>query len=212
MSLPVFQFLLCRWYFRIFIWARLLWQVSRIQLNLVPTHPDRVGGLGFLAASTHAFIPLLAAHGTLLAGNFANQIFHAGATLTQYRLEVLLLVIFMVLLVVGPLLVFAPQLAAARRTGLREYGTLAQGYVRDFDAKWVRRVDAGDEPMLGSGDIQSLADLGNSFGVIQDMRVVPVTRQAMLQLTVATVAPIVPLLLTLTPLEELLKKLLGVLF
>jgi len=211
-SLPIFQFLLCRWYFRIFIWARLLWQVSRIELRLVPTHPDRVGGLGFLAATSHAFVPLLMAHGALLAGNLANQIFHAGASLTQFRLEILLLVIFMVSLVVGPLLVFAPQLAAARRSGLREYGTLAQRYVRDFDAKWVRGGGGADVPMLGSGDIQSLADLGNSFAVVQDMRVVAVTRQAMLQLAVATVAPIVPLVLTLMPLEELVKKLLGILF
>ena len=211
-SLPIFQFLLCRWYFRIFIWARLLWQVSRIELRLVPTHPDRVGGLGFLAATSHAFVPLLMAHGALLAGNLANQIFHAGASLTQFRLEILLLVIFMVFLVVGPLLVFAPKLAAARRTGLREYGTLAQRYVRDFDAKWVRGGGGADEPMLGSGDIQSLADLGNSYAVVQDMRIVPVTKQAMFQLAVATVAPIAPLLLTLMPLEELLKKLLGILF
>jgi len=211
-SLPIFQFLLCRWYFRIFIWARLLWQVSRIELRLVPTHPDRVGGLGFLAATSHAFVPLLMAHGALLAGNLANQIFHACASLTQFRLEILLLVIFMVSLVVGPLLVFAPQLAAARRSGLREYGTLAQRYVRDFDAKWVRGGGGADVPMLGSGDIQSLADLGNSFAVVQDMRVVAVTRQAMLQLAVATVAPIVPLVLTLMPLEELVKKLLGILF
>jgi hypothetical protein len=211
-SLPIFQFLLCRWYFRIFIWTRLLWQVSRIELQLVPTHPDRVGGLGFLAATSYAFIPLLMAHGALLAGNLANQIFHAGATLTQFRLEILLLVLFMMFLVVGPLLVFAPQLARARRTGLREYGTLAQRYVRDFDAKWVRGGGGADEPMLGSGDIQSLADLGNSFAVIQDMRVVPVTKQAMFQLAVATIAPVVPLLLTLMPLEELLKKLFGILF
>jgi hypothetical protein len=211
-SLPIFQFLLCRWYFRIFIWARLLWQVSRIELRLVPTHPDRVGGLGFLAATSHAFVPLLMAHGALLAGNLANQIFHAGASLTQFRLEILLLVILMVLLVVGPVLVFAPQLAAARRTGLREYGTLAQRYVRDFEAKWVHGGGGADESMLGSGDIQSLADLGNSFAVVQDMRVVAVTKQAMLQLAVATVAPIVPLVLTLMPLEELLKKLLGILF
>ena len=211
-SLPIFQFLLCRWYFRIFIWTRLLWQVSRIELRLVPTHPDRVGGLGFLAATSHAFIPLLMAHGALLAGNLANQIFHTGATLTQFRLEILLLVLFMMFLVVGPLLVFAPQLARARRTGLREYGTLAQRYVRDFDAKWVRGGSGADEPMLGSGDIQSLADLGNSFAVIQDMRVVPVTKQAMFQLAVATIAPVVPLLLTLMPLEELLKKLFGILF
>lgn len=211
-SLPLFQFLLCRWYFRIFIWARLLWQVSRIELQLVPTHPDRVGGLGFLAATSYAFIPLLMAHGALLAGNLANLIFHAGASLTQFRLEILLLVIFMMILVVGPLTVFAPQLARARRTGLREYGTLAQRYVRDFDAKWVRGIRSDDEPMLGSGDIQSLADLGNSFSIVQDMRVVPVTKQAMFQLCVATVAPIVPLVLTLMPLEELLKKLLGILF
>ena len=211
-SLPIFQFLLCRWYFRIFIWTRLLWQVSRIELQLVPTHPDRVGGLGFLAATSHAFIPLLMAHGALLAGNLANQIFHTGASLTQFRLEVLLLMLFMVVLVVGPLLVFAPQLARARRTGLREYGTLAQQYVRDFDAKWVRGSAGAGEPMLGSGDIQSLADLGNSFSIIQDMRVVPVTKQAMFQLAGATVAPVVPLLLTLMPLEELIKKLFGVLF
>jgi hypothetical protein len=210
-SLPLFQFLLCRWYFRIFIWSRLLWQVSRIPLNLMPTHPDRVGGLGFLAGTTHAFIPLLTAHGALLAGQIANLIFHAGASLTQYQLEILLLVIFMVLLVVGPLLVFAPQLSRARRAALAEYGTLAQRYVRDFDAKWVRGGDAG-EPILGTGDIQSLADLGNSYSIIQDMRVVPVTKQAMFQLAVATVLPVVPLLLTLMPLEDLLKKLFGILF
>ncbi len=118
----------------------------------------------------------------------------------------------MVILVVGPLLVFAPQLAQARRTGLREYGTLAQRYARDFDAKWVRGNGGADEPILGTGDIQSLADLGNSFAIIQDMRMVPVTKQAMLQLAFATVVPIVPLLLTLMPLEDLIKKLFGMLF
>jgi hypothetical protein len=210
-SLPIFQFLLCRWYFRIFIWARLMWQFSRIDLNLVPTHPDRVGGLGFLAITTYAFIPLLMAHGALLSGNLANQIFHAGANLTQFRLEILVLVIFMVVLAVGPLLAFAPQLAQARRNGLARYGTLAQRYVRDFDAKWVRGEAGASEQLLGSGDIQSLADLGNSFAVIQEMRVVPVTTHAMMQLGAATVAPIVPLVLTMMPLEELLRKLLGIL-
>ena len=211
-SLPLFQFLLARWYFRIFIWARLLWQVSRIELKLVPTHPDHVGGLGFLSVTVHAFVPLLMAHGALLAGTLANQIFYLGAVLTEFKLEILLLVIFLVCLVVGPLVVFAPQLAQARRTGLREYGTLAQRYVRDFDTKWLRGGAGADEPLLGSGDIQSLADLGNSFAVVQGMRMVPVTKQALLQLGAATVAPIVPLLLTLMPLEQLLNKLFGIIF
>lgn len=211
-SLPIFQFLLVRWYFRMFIWTRLLCKISRIPLNLVPTHPDRVGGLGFLAETVHAFIPLLMAHGALLAGQIANQIFHLGATLTQFRLEILLLAIFMLLLTAGPLLVFSPQLAATRRVGLREYGTLAQRYVRDFDAKWVRGTAQADDALLGTGDIQSLADLGNSYEVLRGMRVIPVSKDAIFQLAAATVAPILPLVLTLMPLEELLRKLFGILF
>ena len=210
-SLPVFQFLLCRWYFRIVIWARLLWQVSRIELALVPTHPDRVGGLGFLSNTVYAFVPLLVAHGALLAGGLASRIFYEGARLTDFRLEILLMVIFVVCIVVGPLLVFAPQLSRAKRKGLLEYGTLAGGYVRAFDAKWLRGRH-GDEPLLGSADIQSLADLGNSLEVVRGMRIVPVSRDAILQLGIVTLAPIVPLVLTMMPLEELLKKLVGIVF
>jgi hypothetical protein len=211
-SLPIFQFLLIRWYFRLFIWTRLLWHVSRIDLKLVPTHPDRVGGLAFISNMVHAFIPLLMAHGALFAGNLANRIFHLGATLPEFRLEILLLVLVLLLLILGPLAVFAPQLARAKRTGLREYGTLAQRYVRGFDTKWLRGGAPADETLMGSGDIQSLADLGNSFEVLRSMRVLPVTRDAMLQLTLATLAPIAPLVLTIMPLEDLLKKLFGMLF
>ena len=114
MSLPIFQFLLCRWYFRIFIWARFLWQISRINLSLVPTHPDRVGGLGFLSDTVYAFLPLLIAHGALLAGLLGDRIYHLGAKLPDFMLEVLLLVIFLTCVVLGPLLVFAPQLAQAK--------------------------------------------------------------------------------------------------
>jgi len=212
LSLPVFQFLLLRWYFRLFIWMRFLWQVSRIDLSLVPTHPDRTGGLGFLAVTAYAFMPLLVAHGALLAGNLANRIFYLGAALPDFKFEILLLVVFMLCMVLGPLLVFAPQLAQAKRMGNREYGTLAQRYVREFDAKWLRGGAPPDEPLVGSGDIQSLADLGNSLEVVRGMRIAPVTKDAILRLGAATLAPLVPLALTMMPLEDLLKKLFGILF
>jgi hypothetical protein len=211
-SMPIFQFLLCRWYFRIFIWARFLWQVSRIDLSLVPTHPDRVGGLGFLSQTVYAFVPLLLAHGALLAGLLGDRIFHLGATLPSFMIEVLVLVIFLMCVVLGPLLVFTPQLAEAKRMGLREYGTLAERYVRDFDTKWLRGGAPADERLIGSGDIQSLADMGNSFEVVRTMHIVPFTKEAILQLAVVTVAPVAPLLLTMMSLEEILKKLFGILF
>ena len=111
-SLPIFQFLLMRWYFRLFIWTRFLWQVSRIELSLIPTHPDRVGGLGFLANTVYAFTPLAVAHGAMLAGLIANRIFYLGAALPEFKIEIAVLVVFLLCVVLGPLLVFAPQLAA----------------------------------------------------------------------------------------------------
>jgi hypothetical protein len=211
-SLPLFQFLLLRWYFRLGIWARFLWQVSRIELRLVPTHPDRVGGLGFLSNTVYAFVPLAVAHGALLAGMIANRIFYLGATLLDFKVEIAVTVIFLVCVVLGPLFVFAPQLAQAKRTGNREYGTLAQRYVREFDAKWLRGGTSAEEPLVGSADIQSLADLANSFEVVRTMRLAPLTKEALLQLAAATLAPLAPLALTMMSLEDLLKKLLGILF
>jgi AcrR family transcriptional regulator len=211
-SLPLFQFLLMRWYFRIFIWTRFLWQVSRLRLSLVPTHPDYVGGLGFLSNTVYAFTPLALAHGGLVAGFIANRIFYMGASLPQFKIEIAILVAFMLCIVLGPFLVFTPQLAEAKRTGNREYGTLAERYVREFDAKWLRGGAPPEEPLVGSGDIQSLADLNNSFEVVRTMGITPVTKDAILRLVVAALAPIAPLALTMMPLEELLKKLLGILF
>jgi len=210
-SLPIYQFLAYRWLFRLFIWARFLWQVSRIDLKLVPTHPDRAGGLGFLSSVLYAFVPLAAAFGAVLAGPLADRIFYSGARLPDFKMQIAAVVILLVFFFVGPLLVFTPRIALAKRTGLLEYGALAQRYVREFDVKWLRGGAPADEPLVGSGDIQSLADLANSFEVVRTMRMAPVAMQDVLLLAIAALLPIAPLLLTVMPLEELLRLVLGLL-
>jgi hypothetical protein len=211
-SLPVFQFLLVRWYFRIVIWSRFLWHISRLPLSLVPTHPDRVGGLGFLGNMSYAFAPLALAHGAIVAGPIANRIFHLGATLPAFKAEIAVVVLFVMILVFGPFLVFVPRLTAAKRAGLSEYGTLAERYVREFDQKWLRGGAAAEEPLVGSADVQSLADLANSFDVVRTMRFAPITRDALLLLVGTTIAPILPLMLTMMSFEDLVKQLFGMLF
>jgi len=211
-SLPIFQFLLLRWYFRLVIWARFLWQVSRLELSFMPMHPDRCGGLSFLAMVSQAFAPVLVAQGVLLSGTIANKIFFAGARLPAFKLEIIGLVSVMVFAILGPMLVFMPRLAAARRAGLRDAGVLASRYVREFDRKWLRGGAPADESLLGSGDIQSLADLGNSYAVVNEMRLMPFTMRNLLQLAAITLLPIAPLLLTMIPLEELLERFLKVVF
>ena len=211
-SLPIFQFLLCRWYFRIFIWARLLWQVSHIRLSLVPTHPDRVGGLGFLSMAVQGFVVLAAAHGALLASYLANRILHFGVPLSGFMFEIGAVVVLVLCLALMPLLVFSGQLAATKRTGMREYGTLAERYVRAFETKWLRGGAPPDEALVGSSDIQSLADLSNSFEVVRTMRLAPISRDDFVRLVIVTLVPVAPLLLTMMPLDELVRRLIGVLF
>ncbi len=211
-SRPLFQFIVVRWYFRLFIWARFLWQSSRLELDLVPTHPDRAAGLGFLGASIAAFTPLIVAHGALLAGLLANPIFFAGAKLTDFKMEIIGGVGVLLVFLLGPLLAYSPVLMRVKRIGLREYGMLASRYVREFDAKWLRGGAVDDEALIGSGDIQSLADLGNSFQVIREIQPFPFGRDTVIRIIVMTLIPISPLVLTMIPLEELIKKLLGALF
>jgi len=211
-SRPLIQFIIIRWYFRVFLWARFLWQSSRLELNLIPTHPDRAAGLGFVARSSAAFAPLLMAHGALLAGMMANPIFFAGAKLTDFKMEIFGGVAVLLLMVLGPLLFFSPCLMRAKRKGLREYGMLASRYVREFDLKWVRGGATGDEPLIGSGDIQSLADLANSFEVIRGIRPFPFGKDTVILLVVITLIPVLPLVLTMIPLEELIMKFLSAVF
>jgi hypothetical protein len=94
---------------------------------------------------------------------------------------------------------------------LREYGTLATSYTADFNEKWLHG-GAKDEAILGTADIQSLADLGNSYAVVRQMRIVPFGYNDVIFLVATTVTPIVPLLLTIMPLEEFLHRLVKIVF
>ncbi|HYR01272.1 MAG TPA: hypothetical protein VET86_14605 [Casimicrobiaceae bacterium] len=211
-SLPLFQFIFLRWYFRLFVWARFLWDVSRLPLALAPLHPDRTGGLGFLTRIVHAFAPLLLAQGALLSGTLANRIFFDGASLADFKLEIAGMVILAVLVVVLPLSVFIPSLMRAKREGLREYGKLAKRYVTEFDRKWLHGTEPPAEPLVGSADVQSLADLGNAFEVVRGMRIVPVTKETVAELAIMTLLPVTPLLLTMVSVEQLLDQVLKVVF
>lgn len=211
-SIPILQFILLRWYVRLFIWYRFLWQVSRIPLNLIPTHPDRAGGLGFLGVVAYTLGPILFAQGAMLAGLFASRVLYGGEKLLSFKLEAGAFVAFFVFVIFGPLLMFAPQMARARRKGLADYGLLAQRYVEDFQEKWILGHGTSSAELLGAGDIQSLADLGNSYSVVQEMRVVPFGLKDISRLAAATAAPMVPLLLLVWSPEEVLMQVIKVVF
>jgi hypothetical protein len=210
-SIPLSQFLLYRWYFRLFVWFLLLWRVSRLDLQLTPTHPDQAGGLGFLAGGPIAFALLILAQSAFLSASIGNRILFQGASLDAFQYEIAAFVVLQILLMLGPLIVFAPTLLALKRRGRREYGVLAARYTREFHAKWIGGAAPPGEPLMGSADIQSLADLANSYQVVQGVRVVPFGRNTIIQVAMAALVPFVPLVLTVVPAAEILKRLLRML-
>jgi hypothetical protein len=211
-SIPLVQFILLRWYVRLFIWFRFLWQVSRIDLNLIPTHPDRAGGLAFLGRSSYAFGPILFAQGAMLCGIVATRVLFRGENLLSFRLQIAGFIAFFVLVVLGPLLMFTPKMNQAKRKGLAEYGKLAQRYVEAFEQKWVRNDRLPADELLGAADIQSLADLGNSYSLVRDMRSFPFGLEDVSRLAIATAIPLLPLLLTVFSPEDLLARVIQVVF
>jgi hypothetical protein len=209
-SLPMFQFFLVRWYARFFILFWMLLQISKLKLNLIPTHPDRSGGLGFLGRVTYAFSPLLFAQGALLSAMIATEVMQNGKDIGSFLVESIGYIAFFVIGVLVPLCVFVPEVARAKRKGLRIYGTLAARYVEEFDKKWIRSDDGEREELLGTADIQSLADLGNSYNVVSEMNLAPFNYRDIFRLTAITAAPLIPLLLLVFSAEELFKKILEV--
>jgi len=211
-SIPIFQFILLRWYFRFFLWFQFLWRVSKLNLRLIATNPDRSGGLGFLGSSTYAFTPILFAQGALLTGLIANRVLYLGENLMAFKVEAAGLLAFIVVFVLSPLTVFTPQLERAKRRGLGDFGRLATRYVQGFEEKWVRTRAASEEELLGSADIQSLADLGNSYAVVKEMRLTPFGLKDVMRLALVTAAPLLPLSLTVFSLEEIVTRLIRFLF
>ena len=210
-ALPILQFFMYRWLWRLFIWTCFLHDLSRLDLNLVATHPDRAGGLGFLGGA-HVTLAIFAfAFSCVLSGHVAFQVYFEAVPIETFKTLFVVYLVLMELICLGPLLIFAPLLARTRRAGLRDYSILADAYNRAFHRKWVAGEAPPDEPLLGSSDIQSLADLGNSFGVIREMRIFPFSQQQILQIAVITSLPGLPLIFLVMPVGELLKLLAGAL-
>jgi hypothetical protein len=83
--------------------------------------------------------------------------------------------------------------------------------VRDFDGKWIRGVVPEREPLLGTADIQSLADLSNSFSIIREMKVAVIDKKLLLGLAIPTILPVIPLLILATPTDQLVRAVLKLL-
>jgi hypothetical protein len=210
-ALPIFQFLVYRWGYRMVVWTRFLWHISKLDLLLTPTHPDGAGGLGFLGKGSIPFGAILFALSSVVSAAIATRILFGGATLEEFELTYAAFILLALVVFAGPLILFAPKLLRIKQTGLLEYGTLASRYTQQFGRKWVDSTNPAGEPLLGTADIQSLADLGNSYEVVSKMRAVPIELSDFIAMALPGVIPALPLAATVMPVGEILKGILRLL-
>ena len=211
-AIPLMRFLMLRWLYRLAILYVVLYRISRLPLRYVPTHPDRVGGVAFLDGVGISLQPLHMAFTALLAGFVGGHILYGGQRLADYYVLLGAALGFLLLLTVLPLLFFSAPLALARRRGLAEYGALSQRYVESFRRKWVDPVPKDGEALLGSADLQSLADLSSAYEIVREMRTFPVSLRGAIVLLVVAAIPLLPLLLTEFSIETILRRASELLF
>lgn len=212
--LVAFRFLSFRWIWLISLWCFFLWRLSRLPLHLMPAHPDGVAGLGHLEIVHTEFMPLIMAISVVLSASFAEDISTGALAFEAIYIALPLILLVDGVLFLGPLFFFSPILWRAKVRGMVDYGAFSSRYVNDFERKWMSAEGAErKESPLGTSDLQSLADLTNSVEVVRNMRIAPVSVRLVVNLGLAAVLPLSPLLLIQYPAEKLaemlLKSLLG---
>jgi hypothetical protein len=212
-SLPVLFFFLLQWAWVLALWGWFLARVARLDLALTPTHADRAAGLGFLAWGLSSFAGVLMAVSAVMSGGFAAEIMHRGGSLNSLKYHVVVFVVIALAVLHAPLLAFVGRLSTCRWQALFEYGSLCLRHDRAFSAKWVTAphgdadADAKRGPLLGCPDVSTMADIAAAYDRVQRMQVIPFDRSTLLTLVVAALIPMVPLLGTAIPMQDILSKL-----
>lgn len=208
-SAPVLQIIFYRWFWRFYLWGKFLFQVSRIKLNLQPTHPDLAGGLGILKNSENAFIIIFFSLGAMLSVSLSADILYTGQKLEQVIPIIIAYIIISVSVLTIPLFFFSHQLAATKRWGSVLYGDLGYRLSRAFHEKWGNIEDEtnGDE-LLKTADSSTVCDYAEIYNAARGMRFIPISLRGLLLQACALTIPFLPLVFTEHSPIEILKTIL----
>ena len=205
-TLPLLLVLFLGWLWRMAMWARFLWRVSRLDLQLIPGHPDHSGGLRFVSLCLQRFRLIGFAMGAVLAGAVANRVVFEGARVRDFEPQIVALVCVVLAVFVLPLTVFMEKLRDTRRRGICEYGALAASLGQQFEHKWLRPGTV-DAKSMTVPDFSATTDLYSIVSNVYAMRDVPFRLKDLIGPIVGALVPFIPIILFVLPLQTLLADL-----
>jgi len=200
-SQPLFLLLVLGWLWRVAVWGRFLYRVTRLRLHLIPSHPDRAAGLGFVGLSVRAFLILALAFSIPIAGAVATEVINYGRDIAEFKYIVAGYVIAVFLVFTGPLFTVMPVLFRTRTHGIFRYEPFASELGRRFEQKWLTSNVVPEE--LSGPDFSATADLYAITENVRQMRLLPVSLLQLAMLVLAAVLPFLPVVIAVMPLKDI---------
>jgi hypothetical protein len=208
---PLFTALLFAWVWRLVLVTSLLWRIARLDLALVPTHPDKAGGLGFLEGLPLAFTPFALALSSVLAARWAHDLLYHQVPVDSLKFPLALFVVLILGLLLAPLAVFAPRLAAAKRRALLEYGALVAEHGRLVRRRWILQEKVENEELLQAPELGPVADTVSLYEAVTRTRPAPIGKRALAAVLIPVLLPMLAAAAVQVPIKDMVIKLLGVL-
>jgi hypothetical protein len=211
-STPIFSLLFFRWLWRWVIWAYSMYKFSKLSLELDPMHADQMAGMYYLNSIAFAFSFVIIIPSVLLSALAGMDILYSNAVITQFAFQIGVYVILLPIIAYLPLLFFTPQMIKAKAFGLSQFGDLIRAHNTAYKSKWLSGSLPSDEPILGSADHSSLADINGSYGPVFGTKAVPLNLKLVLATILLTLMPYVPLVFTYYSVTQVLKSLISTMF
>lgn len=199
---PVYVFLLLRWFWRWFVLA-IVFARSAPLLRPVVTHADRCGGFSFVSDASAQFGWVIAGISSLVSARWLFAILREGAPATAFAKPALAIVVLSLLLAFAPLLAFVVHFMRAKRSGLRRYRAIVEGHAQTVEREWYRRPFPG---RVTSEESSSLADLNTVYEAIRVMRLIPFRRRHVAVIVFAALVPMLPVLSLIAPIHDVLRQ------
>lgn len=210
-SRSIFCTLVLAWLWRVVLLSYLMWRVARLELSLVPTHPDRAAGLGFLQRLPGGFAPLALALGCVLASRWAHDAVHHGLSLMSLKVEMIGFVVLCTAVFALPLLAFMGPLKRAKKQALLDYGELVGRHGRLVHKRWIEGREIGEPPILEAPELGPVADTAAMYDAVRSMRSTPLGKNSVLPVALAAALPMIAVLALQMPVMELVRTLLKAL-
>ncbi len=208
---PIYLVLALAWLWRVILLTILFTRLSRLDLELVPTHPDGAGGLGFIERFPQAFAPVGLAASAVASAKWAHEVVYHGVAVESLRTGMISLALALLLIFLAPGLVWIRLLAKAKKKALLDYGALVGTHGRLVRRRWIDQTLSGDDELLSAPELGPVADTASMYDAVKKMRVVPLGKAALLVLAVPIAIPMLGVIAIEIPLKAILLNLLKTL-